>query len=145
MPIADDIRRALRRTTRRPRASAARLHAIWRADRMFGARLLIAAAAGVAQWFVPPADLRSGVAHALLSFAIPRRRYRAGAAPLVQRAPRSVLMVQRASARQQVDQPHQPDALGAEPDLLIPLGHHDRAAVSSIDLGSRISSARSQV
>ena len=40
--------------------------------RMFtwSARLLIAAAAAVALWFVTPAVLRSGAAHALLSLAM---------------------------------------------------------------------------
>ena len=36
----------------------------------WGIRLLIAAAAAVALWFVTPAALRSGAAHALLSLAM---------------------------------------------------------------------------
>ena len=36
----------------------------------WGARLLIAAAAAVGQWFVTPAALRAGAAHALLSLAM---------------------------------------------------------------------------
>jgi len=36
----------------------------------WSARLLIAAAAAVALWFVTPAVLRSGAAHALLSLAM---------------------------------------------------------------------------
>ena len=46
-----------------PRGGAGRV-VVW------GARLLIATAAAVAQWFVTPAALRFGVPHALLSLAM---------------------------------------------------------------------------
>ena len=54
MPAADDLRRILRR-------------AGWRTA---GRALLIAAAAAVGPWFVAPAVLRVGDAHALLSIAV---------------------------------------------------------------------------
>ena len=37
---------------------------------VWGARLLIAAAAAVVLWFITPAALRSGITHALLSVAM---------------------------------------------------------------------------
>ena len=84
MPAADDLRRVLRRAGRRPGAV---LRSFWVRLRDWssgGVRLLIAAAAAVAQWFVAPAALGSGVCAPAQPRDVRRRRRRAGALTLAQ-------------------------------------------------------------